>query len=170
MDPVTDASRPVPPLFRQGTRPMHRGFFCVIADTASFGSEYAEPGSRACVCVCVVSLAGSGRPASRARFGAPHLSLGRFVDLLCSTLSGLGLPLSCPCVCLCCFVCWCLFVFSPLSLAFRGFQPRLSWAWCCVAPFPTLPSLIFFSFLPLRPRCLLLSVVSGPDVLGLGAV
>ena len=44
------------------------------------------------VCLCVLSLAGSGGAASRARFGAPHLSSGRFVLLICSPCSGLGVP------------------------------------------------------------------------------
>ena len=80
--------------------------------------------------VLVLPPAGSGGPASPARFGAPHPSFGRFVFPLCSAPSGLGLPLSCSFVCL-------------LS--------------CCVIPFA-------------RLCCLLLSLVSGPGALGLGAL
>ena len=65
--------------------------------------------------------------ASRTRFGAPHISFGRFVLLLCSAPSGLGSPL------------------LPGVFAF----------------FP----LFFFFFSP-RPRCFLLSLVSGPECPG----
>ena len=56
------------------------GLFRVDADTTAFGSEDATPGSCACVRVRAF-LAGSGGPASRARFGAPHLFLWPFLLL-----------------------------------------------------------------------------------------
>ena len=43
------------------------------------------------VCLFVLFLAGRGGPASRARCGAPRLSFGHFVFLLCLAPSGLGL-------------------------------------------------------------------------------
>ena len=47
------------------------------------------------VCVRPLLLAGLDGSASRARFGAPHFSFGRFVLLPCSAPYGLGLPLLC---------------------------------------------------------------------------
>ena len=115
------------------------------------------------VCVCPLPFARLGGPAFRARFGAPNLSFGRFVLLLCSARSALGLPLSCLFVCLLSFLC-CLFLPRsppPVSLAFWGFQPRLSWALeLSGAP----PTLSFFFFL--LPPCLCFFVVSGPRCFG----
>ena len=62
------------------------------------------------VCVCWSFLAGSGGPASRARFGAPHLSFGPFVLLFCSAPFRLGLSFSCS------FVGLSLFLFLPFFL------------------------------------------------------
>ena len=53
------------------------GLFRVDVDTSPFGSEDATLGSRACGRVRAF-LAGLGGPASRARFGAPHLFLWPF--------------------------------------------------------------------------------------------
>ena len=50
------------------------GLFRVDADTSPCGSEDATPGSRACLRVLAL-LGRVGRPASRARSGAPHLFL-----------------------------------------------------------------------------------------------
>ena len=76
------------------------GLFRVDADTGPFGSQEATPGSRVCVCVCVPLLAGSGGPASQARFGAPHLSLWPFLVLSLSARPppGWGCP-ACGCAC-----------------------------------------------------------------------
>ena len=65
------------------------------------------------LCVCVPCLAGSGGPASRARFGAPHLSFGLSCFALC--LFGplrAGVPLFVVVVGF--FFFWLLFPFSPL--------------------------------------------------------
>ena len=100
------------------------GLFRVDADTSPFGSEDDTHGFH--VCSRVRALLGRvGQPASRARFGAPHFSFGRLFLLPCFVPSGMGLPLSCPFVCL-----------------------------------PPFLSGIFFFYLPLRPRCLLLALVS----------
>ena len=47
-----------------------------------------------CVYLCVPPFDGTGRRASRARFGAPHLSFGRYFLLLSSPRSKLGLHFS----------------------------------------------------------------------------
>ena len=69
------------------------GLFRADANTAPFGWEDATPGSRVCVRVLAL-LAGLFWPASRARFGAPHLFLGPLLAALfvCSAPSVLGLP------------------------------------------------------------------------------
>ena len=54
--------------------------FYVDADTASFGSKDATPGSRVCVRVRAFFAVLRG-PASRARFGVPHLFLSPFLLL-----------------------------------------------------------------------------------------
>ena len=102
------------------------------------------------VCVCVPCLAGSGGPASWARFGAPHLSLGHSWFALClfgplRALPRLWLMLG--------FFFFCLFLFPfpplvapPLCPALRVFRPRLPWA---LASCP--PPHIFFSFFLPRP-------------------
>ena len=77
---------PVPSVFWRGTWPVHRGCCRYFS-----GRRTPRPGP-ARVCMCVLFLDGSGGPASWARFSAPHLSFGRFVLLLCSAPSGLGLP------------------------------------------------------------------------------
>ena len=102
------------------------------------------------VCVCVLFLAGSGGPVFRAPSGAPHLSFGCL--LICSAPSGLGLPLSCPSVCLFLFLCWCFFFLPPftppLSPAFCDIEPLVSCALALCGPFPhPLPLFFFHSFL-----------------------
>ena len=71
---------------------MHRGCFLWTSSPPLAGRSTPRPGP---VRVCVYSsvLARSGGPASWSRFGAPHLSSGSFVLLLCSAPSVLGLPL-----------------------------------------------------------------------------
>ena len=134
------------------------------------------------VCVCSLFFAGSAGPAYRAFFGAPHLSFGSFVLLLCFATSGLGLPFPCPPVCPLFFLSFFPFfwVFSPsptslllalpLSSAFCGFQPWVPLALVlCVffrpPPSPR-PNPFFVSHVPL----LSLAFSGLPGVLGLGAV
>ena len=61
---------------------MHRGCFVWTPTPPLSGRRTRRPGP-ARVCVCVPCLAGSGGPASRARFGAPHLFFGRSCFALC---------------------------------------------------------------------------------------
>ena len=104
---------------------MHRGSFVWTPTPPSSGRSTPRPG-RACVCVRV--LPGRvGGPASWARFGAPHLSCGCFVLLLCSAPSGLGLPAL--------RVFFCSFpllptspLAPPLSPAFCASRPWVPWA------------------------------------------
>ena len=130
---------------------MHGGRFVGTPTPPLSGRRTPHP-SPVRVCLFSFLLAGSGGPASWARSGAPHLSFGRFVLLLCLAPSGLGLPLSCPLVCLCSFL---PFFFSfplsapPLSFVFCGFRPRVYWALALSAPVP--PRMFFLScscFLP----------------------
>ena len=78
---------------------MYRGRFLWTPTPPSSGQRTPRLGP-ARVCVCALLLAGSGSPASKARSGAPHLSCGRFVLLLCLAPPRLGSPLSCLFVCL----------------------------------------------------------------------
>ena len=102
------------------------------------------------VCVCVLFLAGSGEPASRARFGAPHLSFGRSWCALC--LFG---PLWAGVAPFVVVVGFFFFPFPPSPLLFRPCCVRLCvfsgpgclWPWRLVAP----PS-PFFSPPPLSLR------------------
>ena len=61
---------------------MHRGCF-VWTPTPPFSGRRTPRPAPARVCMCVLFLSGSGGPASRARFGAPHLSFGRSWCALC---------------------------------------------------------------------------------------
>ena len=123
-----------------------------------------------CVCVCSSVLAGSGGPASRARFGAPHLFLW---PLCLSALLGplwVGLPLL--------WFVGCLpppFFFplpavpfstrpSCLCLSFVS-GPGCLGPWRLVFLSSSPPGLCFF-FFGVRPRCLWLSLVSGPGCPG----
>ena len=111
------------------------GLFCVDADTAPFRSEDATPGSCVCVRVCAL-LAGSGGPASRARFCPPHLFLWPFLVLSLSARPPPGW--GCPACGYFCF--FCSFFFAPpLSPACRVFRP-----WVPLAP----PPLLFRLSLP----------------------
>ena len=92
------------------------------------------------VCVYSLLLYGPARLASWARLGAPHLSCGCFILLLCLAPSRLGLPLLCPFVCLSFF-----FYFSlppgDLLLLLVSSPSVLGVG----APCPPLPSPRFFS-------------------------
>ena len=70
---------------------MHPGCFVSTPTPPISGRRTPRP-DPARVCLCVLFLVGLGGPASRAGFGAPHLSQGHSVPLLCSAPSGLALP------------------------------------------------------------------------------
>ena len=125
------------------------------------------------VCASTCSAwAGFGEPASWVRFGARHLSFGRFVLFHCSATSDRG----------CHFLFFCLFPRSPVARAsavsgFLCFQAQvpLALALCvlaCPPPPPSSAALFHFPCVPCTP------VVSGSGVplslasgaLGLGAV
>ena len=145
---------------------MHLGCFVWTPTPPLSGGRTPRPGP-ARVCVCVPFLAGSGRPASWARFGAPHLSFCRSCCALC--LFGplqAGVALFVVVVGVFCFP----FPVAPsVSPALRVFRSGVPWAFasCCPPPpffsFPCLCSL-FFVFCFLRPRCPWRSVFSGPGV------
>ena len=128
---------------------MHRGC-CVRTPTPPLSRWSTPRPGPACVCVCLLFLAWSGRPSSGARFGAPHLSFGRFVLLLSSAPYGLGLPV------LRVFFFWLL---SPLfSLSPRA--PPLSPAFCTSRPWvPWALALFVCSCPPLPPPFFLLLFV-----------
>ena len=87
------------------------------------GQRLPRPGPvRACV--CPLFLAASGGPASRACLGAPRLSFGRFLLLLCSVPSGLGLP----------FLCFLFFAFLFVVFFPSLPAPPLSPAFCALWP------------------------------------
>ena len=132
---------------------MHLGFFVWTRTPPLSSLRTPRPGP-ARVCVCVPCLAGSGGPASRACFGAPHLSFGRSWFALClfgSLRAGVA-----PFV----FVVGVFFLFlspfprlvaPPLCPALRVFRPRVPWALTsCPPPF-------FFFFFPPPPLCAPLS-------------
>ena len=121
---------------------MQRGCFMWTPTSPHFGSQDAMPGSRACVRVRA-SLAGSGEPASRARFGAPPLFLWPFLVFSSSArpLPGWGCP-ACGCSCVF-FSCA-----PPLSLAFRVFQLRVPRT---LASWSPPPSFVFFPVFPPPP-------------------
>ena len=153
-----------------------------------------QPGFRcACVFVCVLCLAGSGGPASRARSGAPHLFLWPLcLSALLGPLRAGVAPLSLASLavprCLGA-VLWSFFSASR-CLALRALAPRLCLLlgrWLlfggfsplllpfCVSLFSSLllGALVFFFFFfffffssPVRPRCLRLFLVSGPGCPG----
>ena len=106
---------------------MHRGCFVWTPTPPLAGRRTPRPGPVR-VCVCLLFLAGSGGPASRARSGAPHL----FLWPLC--LSALLGPLRAgvaPVLVLCFFfsVSPSFFLLAPaLSLAFFDLRPRVPWA------------------------------------------
>ena len=145
-----------------------------------------QPGFRcACVFVCVLCLAGSGGPASRARSGAPHLFLWPLcLSALLGPLRAGVAPLSlaavavprCPGA-----LFWLFFFFFSASrcLALRALAPGLCLPlgrWLLVGGCPRgfcrsclVPGCFFFfprSSFSLRPRCLRLSLVSGPGCPG----
>ena len=136
VDPVTDASGfPYRPSFDGGLGRCTGAVSCGRRQLPlRVGGRHAR---HPCACACA-------RPSWRGRAGRPPgrvlvrltFSFGRFVFLLCLPPSGLGLPLSWSFVCprppplLRFFFLFSVVVFRapPLSLAFFGFRPRVSWA------------------------------------------
>ena len=141
-------------------------------------------------CVVCVSLAGSGGPASRARFGAPHLFLRPLcLSALLGPLRAGVAPLSLAAVAVV-LVAFFFFFFRPPA-AWLSVRSRLVCVFrlavgCSLVVAPPAPSpfvsrglrrsclvpwSFFFFFFPsssssLRPRCLWLSLVSGPGCPG----
>ena len=150
----------VPSVVRQGTRLVHRGCFVWTLTYLPLGRRTRCPGP---VRVRLLLVAGSSGPASRAVVGAPGLTFGRFVLLLCSALSRLGLPLSCPFVCLLSYLFF-LFFFPAVSrfLLFLAFGAVGLGTLCFLLPHPCLTAF----FLIARPHFLWPSLVSGPGCLG----
>ena len=117
----------VPSVVRRDTRPVHQGSLVWTPTPLLSGQRTPRPGT--------VRVWVSG---SRERFGAPHLSFGRFVLLLCSAPSGLGLPLSC------------FFCFPVFFLVAR--TPAVFGSLCSPARAALGPgALVFFSPDALRP-------------------
>ena len=124
---------------------MHRGCFVWTPTPPLAGRKAPRPGP-ARVCVCLLFLAGSDGPASRARSGAPHLFLW---PLCLSALLGPVRAGVAPVLVLCLpsrppfafFFRFSVVVFlaPPLSPAFSGFRPWVPWALAlCVVCFVAL--------------------------------
>ena len=154
VDAVTDASVfPYRPSFDEGV-----GRFTGAVSCGRRHRPFRVGGRRAWVprvCVCVLFLAGSGGPASRARWGAPHLFFWPFLvrSLLVRPPPGRGFP-----VCGCCWVFFFfllpLLVAPTLCPALRVFRPRVPSALAsCRPPPPPFPPP------PLPPLCAPLSPV-----------
>ena len=154
---------------------MHRGCFVWTPTPPLAGRRTPRPGPVR-VCVCLLFLAGSGGPASRARSGAPHLFLWPLcLSALLGPLRAGVAPLSFAAVAV---PRW-LFFSASRCLARASF---VSSAWPLAAlwwlpPPPlclgflslVLVALVFFFFFfssSVRPRCLRLSLVSGPGCPG----
>ena len=141
------------------------------------------PGFRcACVFVCVLCLAGSGGPASRARSGAPHLFLWPLcLSALLGPLRAGVVPLSLAAVAVprCPGALFFFFFFLRLPLpgspCARAWFVSPAWPlaarwWLLPSPPPPLCPAVFVapawclprSSFSVRPRCLRLSLVSGP--------
>ena len=117
---------------------MHRGCFLWTPTPPLAGRRTPRPGP-AHVCWCVLFLAWSGGPTSWARFGAPHLSFGRFVLLLRSAPYRAGVARG--------SVVWFFFSLFFVSLfPASPLGPRLSPAFCAYRPWvPWALALFFFS-------------------------
>ena len=125
---------------------MHQACF-VWTPTPPLSSRRTPRQGPARVCLCVLLAAGSGRPASRTRCGAPHLSFGRFVLLLCLAPSGLRLPLPVGLFALLWFIVFFLFsscLRAPVVSRFLWFPApgALALGACCL--FPPHPPCLFF--------------------------
>ena len=148
-----------------------------------------RPSGRRLACVCLLFVAGSGGPASRARCGAPHLFLWPFcLSALLGPLRAGVAPLSLAALAVprCLGAVLWLFFPASLCLALRALVPRLA-VGCSLVVSPPPPSIFVsrgfcrsclvpwcFFFLLILPLCA--PVVSGflwfpaPGALGVGAV
>ena len=163
---------------------MHRGCFVWTPTPSLAGRRTPRPGPVR-VCVCLLFLAGSGGPASRARCGAPHLFLWPLcLSALLGPLRAGVAPLSFAAVAV---PRW-LFFSASRCLARASFVspawPLAALWWLLPCPPPPLCLAVFvapacglgvffffFFFSPsssssVRPRCLRLSLVSGPGCPG----
>ena len=119
---------------------------CGVSRVGRSSTPDCPPSGRAAglLCVCVPCLAGSGGPASRACFGAPHLSFGLSCFALCLFGSlRAGVALFVVVVGFCFFFCF-AFPFLPLAApplcpALRVFWPRVPWALVSCRPPPSHP-------------------------------
>ena len=133
------------------------GLFCVDANTATFGSEGATPGSRACACACSSWPGRAGRPPGRFLVRLTFLLAVLGGISACSAPSRQGLPRF-----------WLLLGFffvihsskAPYQCSQEG-QPNIHLD-------THIPRFFFFSPSPplLRPRYVLLCVFFGPGCLG----
>ena len=125
---------------------MHRGCFVWTPTPLLSGRRTPRLGPVG-VCVCVPPLAGSGQPASRVRFGAPHLFLCPVLvrSLFARPPPGWGSPV---CGCCCVFFSFSLSLSAALlSPAFRVLQPGLPWALASCGLPARPPYFVFFLFL-----------------------
>ena len=137
---------PVGSVIPQGTWPVHRGCFMWTPTPPVSGRRTPRPGPvRARVCRLL--LARSGGPASRARFGAPHLFL--WPVLVLSLFARPPPGCACPVSGCCCVLFFFFFPFSAplLSPAFCVFWPGVPLALASCLP-PPLLVFFFFFFLP----------------------
>ena len=135
------------------------GLFRVDADTSSFGSDDATPGS----CACAFFLRRVGRAGLPGAFWCasrfPVAVLGAL--FVCSAPFGLGSP------------CLWFFLLSstsapPLCPAFRVSRPRVPWALASCAPLPPHSEVSFFSLL--RPPVTGVPWFPALGALGLGVL
>ena len=142
VDPVTDASGfPYRPSFDGGLGQCTGAVSCGRRHLPfRVGGRHARV---PCVCVCVLLLVRSGGPASRVRFGAPHLLLWPPFERswLLRPPPGWGCPV-CGCFRVFVFPSFFFLVAPRLSLLFRVFRPRVPWAFAFGGPPPP-----FFFFL-----------------------
>ena len=133
---------------------MHRGCFVWTPTPPLSGRRTPRPGP-ARVCLCVLFLAGSGGPASRARFGRLTFPLAAWSFFFVRPPPGWGCP--------CCLLFFSLSFFlsslaPPLSPAFCASQPRVHCALAlfvcsCPPPFFFFPFVRFSCPLALFPLC-----------------
>ena len=160
---------------------MHRGCFVWTPTPPLAGRRTPRPGPvRACV--CLLFLAGSGGPASRARCGAPHLFLWPLcLSALLGPLRAGVAPLSFAAVAVPRWLFFSAFRCLARALFVSSAWPLAALWWLLPRPPPTLclgflslrvVALVFFFFFfffffsSVRPRCLRLSLVSGPGCPG----
>ena len=174
---------------RAHTHPSGRRLFVAGRGWVPSGRALVHPDGGWRACACSLWPGRAGRPPGRVVVRLTF-SFGRFVFLLCLAPSGLGLPPAlllplpflvalAPCfgcfsrppaaclfvrsrvVCVSCLAVGCSLVVSPPTpslFVFRCFRGSCSVPWCCF--------FFFFPSSPVRPRCLRLSLVSGPGCPG----